>query len=113
MGGGEPPATGEWSALLAEEVIRVRKLARACVPDEPGVYLWRSDGAVVYVGTASSLRGRLWSKHLGRGVSPVGGGVQDAALFGGEAPGGRAARLYPKYEEKKLDFSEPVAACTD
>ncbi|UIP59539.1 hypothetical protein DSM26151_24500 [Agromyces marinus] len=39
------------------------------MPIEPGVYLWRRDGEVNYVGTATSLRGRVWRKHLGRGVS--------------------------------------------
>lgn len=76
VGGGGPPATGEWGALLAEEVVLVRDLVRADVPDDPGVYLWRRDGAVVYVGTASSLRGRLWSKHLGRGVSLAGSSLR-------------------------------------
>jgi hypothetical protein len=65
----EPPATGEWGALLTLPTRPVRDLARADVPEEPGVYLWRRSGAVVYVGTASNLRTRLWGKHLGGGVS--------------------------------------------
>jgi len=52
----------------------VRELARAQVPDEPGVYLWRHDGQAVYVGMATSLRGRAWSKHLGAGLSLSGHG---------------------------------------
>jgi hypothetical protein len=66
---GLPPLTGEWAALLSAPTIPVRELARAQVPDEPGVYLWRHDGQPVYVGMATSLRGRAWSKHLGAGVS--------------------------------------------
>ena len=71
---GGPPATGEWGALLSAPTIPVRELARAQVPDEPGVYLWRHDGQAVYVGMATSLRGRAWSKHLGAGLSLSGHG---------------------------------------
>lgn len=55
---GEPPSAGEWVALLSASTIPVRELERAQVPDEPGVYLWRHEGQAVYVGIASSLRGR-------------------------------------------------------
>jgi len=41
---GGPPTAGEWGALLSAPTIPVRELARAHVPDEPGVYLWRHDG---------------------------------------------------------------------
>lgn len=54
----------------------VHELARAQVPDEPGMYLWRHDGQTVYVGMASSLRGRAWSKHLGRGLSLAGSSLR-------------------------------------
>ena len=76
---GEPPIVGEWGTLLSASTIPVRELARAQVPDEPGVYLWRHEGQAVYVGMATSLRGRAWRKHLGRGLSldpPVGLGRQ-------------------------------------
>jgi hypothetical protein len=44
---------------LAEEVSRV--------PDEPGVYLWKdTDGAVLYVGKAKSLRKRMKQYVLGQ-----------------------------------------------
>ena len=46
------------------------------MPDEPGVYLWRHDGQAVYVGMATSLRGRAWSKHLGAGVSLSGSSLR-------------------------------------
>lgn len=36
----------------------VRELARAQVPDEPGVYLWRHAGHPAYVDMATSLSGR-------------------------------------------------------
>ena len=36
---GGPPTAGEWGALLSAPTIPVRELARAQVPDEPGVYL--------------------------------------------------------------------------
>ncbi len=73
---GEPPTVGEWGALLSAPTIPVRELARAQVPDEPGVYLWRHEGQVVYVGMATSLRGRAWSKHLGRGLSLAGSSLR-------------------------------------
>ena len=60
---GGPPTAGEWGALLSASTIPVRELARAQVPDGPGMYLWRHEGQVVYVGMATSLRGRAWSKH--------------------------------------------------
>ena len=41
---GGPPTAGEWGALLSAPTIPVRELARAQVPDEPGVYLWRHEG---------------------------------------------------------------------
>lgn len=73
---GETPTAGEWGALLSVPPIPVRELARAQVPEEPGVYLWRHDGQAVYVGMARSLRGRAWSKHLGAGVSLSGSSLR-------------------------------------
>ncbi|WP_430648099.1 GIY-YIG nuclease family protein [Agromyces sp. GXS1127] len=61
--------SAEWQALLAAPAVNVASLARTGVPIEPGVYLWRRDGEVRYLGTASSLRRRVWGRHLGRGVS--------------------------------------------
>jgi hypothetical protein len=73
---GGPPTAGEWGALLSAPTIPVRELARAQVPDEPGVCLWRHDGQAVYVGMATRLRGRAWSKHLGAGVSLSGSSLR-------------------------------------
>ena len=73
---GGPPTEGEWGALLSAPTIPVRELARAQLPAEPGVYLWRHDGQAVYVGMATSLRGRAWSKHLGAGVSLSGSSLR-------------------------------------
>lgn len=73
---GGPPTAGEWGALLSAPTIPVRELARAQVPDEPGVYLWRHQGQAVYVGMATSLRGRTWSRHLGAGVSLSGSSLR-------------------------------------
>lgn len=73
---GGPPIAGEWGALLSAPTIPVRELERAQVPDEPGVYLWRHDGQAVYVGMATSLRGRTLSKHLGAGVSLSGSSLR-------------------------------------
>lgn len=71
-----PPTTGEWGALLSQPAREVRHLERALVPVQPGVYLWRRRGVAVYVGTASSLQGRLWSKHLGAGLSLAGSSLR-------------------------------------
>ena len=46
------------------------------MPAQPGVYLWRRDGTPMYVGTASNLSGRLWSKHLGAGLSLAGSSLR-------------------------------------
>ena len=46
------------------------------MPDEPGVYFWWRDGKAVYVGMATSLRGRAWSKHVGVGVSLAGSSLR-------------------------------------
>lgn len=51
-------------------------LVRSDVPEVPGVYLWRREGALSYVGTASNLRGRVWSKHLGAGTSLAGSSLR-------------------------------------
>lgn len=72
----EPPVAGEWASMLREPSRPVRTLERAQVPDLPGVYLWRRSGEVVYVGTASSLRARLWGKHLGAGTSLAGSSLR-------------------------------------
>lgn len=72
----EPPAVGEWAALLAAPTTPARELARVHLPDEPGVYLWRRQGTVVYVGMATSLRSRAWGKHLGAGVSLSGSSLR-------------------------------------
>lgn len=69
MSGPTAELSAEWQVLLASPVVDVAKLTRADVPVEPGVYIWRRDDEVTYVGTASSLRRRVWGKHLGRGVS--------------------------------------------
>ena len=61
--------SAEWQALLAVPDADVASLSRADVPVEPGVYLWRCQGEVHYVGTSSSLLRRVWGKHLGRGGS--------------------------------------------
>ena len=71
-----PPTTGAWGLLLRLPARQVHTLQRAQVPVRPGVYMWRRDGAVIYVGTASSLRGRLWSKHLGGGLSLAGSSLR-------------------------------------
>jgi hypothetical protein len=71
-----PPTAGEWGALLSAPTIPVRELARAQVPDEPGVYLWRKEGQAVYVGMATSLRSRAWGKHLGAGASLAGSSLR-------------------------------------
>jgi len=65
----QPPNTVEWGALLRESSRPVSSLEAAMVPSQPGVYLWRRDGAAVYVGTATDLRRRLWGKHLSAGLS--------------------------------------------
>lgn len=71
-----PPDAGEWQVLLAVPAVRVSDLLRADLPAEPGVYLWCRDGQAVYIGTASSLRGRLWGHHLGVGVSLSGSSLR-------------------------------------
>jgi hypothetical protein len=70
------PTSGEWGALLSAPTFSVHELTRAQVPDEPGVYLWRHESQAVYVGMATSLRGRAWSKHLGAGASLSGSSLR-------------------------------------
>ncbi|MBX3196431.1 MAG: hypothetical protein KF727_15205 [Microbacteriaceae bacterium] len=72
----DPPAAGEWRALLERTTCPVSELARSDVPEQPGVYLWRRDGLVQYVGKATSLRSRLWGSHLGRGVTLSGSSLR-------------------------------------
>ncbi len=74
--GGSPPTVGEWGALLAAPTVPARALVGQDLPAVPGVYLWRHAGQPVYVGMATSLRGRAWSKHLGRGLSLAGSSLR-------------------------------------
>ncbi len=69
---GSPLTAGEWGALLPAPTILVRELARAQVPDEPGVYLWWHEGQTVYVGMAASLRARALEQGLLRRCQPLG-----------------------------------------
>jgi hypothetical protein len=43
-------------------------LVAADLPCKPGVYAWYFDGRAVYVGTVKNLHGRIWKRHMGRGV---------------------------------------------
>ncbi len=72
----QPPTSKEWEDLLAIPTTPVSELARGKLPDAPGVYLWRHDNQVCYVGMATSLRGRVWGKHLGAGVSLSGSSLR-------------------------------------
>lgn len=74
--GGSLPTVGEWAALLAAPTVPVRALSGQDLPAVPGVYLWRHSGQPAYVGMATSLRGRAWSKHLGRGLSLAGSSLR-------------------------------------
>ncbi|WP_342353120.1 GIY-YIG nuclease family protein [Rathayibacter caricis] len=72
----DPPSKEEWAVLLRKPVRPVASLDQKSIPDQPGVYLCRRDGAAVYVGTASNLRARLWGKHLGAGLSLAGSSLR-------------------------------------
>lgn len=72
----DPQLDQAWQELLQAQEHPVRGLVRADVPEGPGVYLWRRNGALSYVGTASNLRGRVWSKHLGVGTSLAGSSLR-------------------------------------
>jgi hypothetical protein len=72
-----PPQLDQaWHELLQAEEHPVRDPVRADVPAVPGVYLWRHDDALSYVGTASNLRGRAWSTHLEGGRSLAGSSLR-------------------------------------
>lgn len=71
-----PQLDQAWHELLQAEEHPVRDLERAEVPTVPGVYLWRHDGALSYVGTASNLRRRIWSAHLAKGLSLAGSSLR-------------------------------------
>lgn len=62
--------------MLAAPTTPVADLAKAHLPPEPGVYLWRREGKAVYIGTTTSLVGRTWKKHLGGGVSLSGSSLR-------------------------------------
>lgn len=44
-------------------------LTRDLIPDLPGVYAWYPAGERMYVGEGGLLRGRIWSKHLGKNAT--------------------------------------------
>lgn len=74
--GSPPPTSGEWGDLLAIPTTPVSELAPVHLPDTPGVYLWRHENQIAYIGKATSLRRRVWSKHLGAGVSLSGSSLR-------------------------------------
>src|SRR6188472_4445975 len=54
-----------WADLHAAARRPARRLTKADVPFEPGVYAWYRNGRAVYVGKADSLVRRVWANHLG------------------------------------------------
>lgn len=64
-----PPGGTIWDEFLALPARSVSALRLADVPTDSGVYLWRHEGRIAYVGKAKSLRKRAWSSHLGGGAS--------------------------------------------
>ncbi|PZE66838.1 hypothetical protein DEJ27_13205 [Curtobacterium sp. MCPF17_018] len=64
-----PPAGEPWDSMLRVQSRPVAQVERSDIPTDPGVYLWRWHGRLAYVGTASSLRTRIWGRHLGGGFS--------------------------------------------
>ena len=73
--GHSEPVGYEWSRLLSAPRRPAGSLLRAELPEGPGVYFWSLASAPEYVGTATSLRKRLWS-HLGGGVSLAGSSLR-------------------------------------
>jgi len=51
--------------LIAAEATVLGDVDRASVPTEPGVYVVRRDGAILYIGKSKNLRVRICSQHLG------------------------------------------------
>lgn len=64
------------NTLLSAPELHAPEPARAHLPDAPGVHLWRRAGELVYVGTATNLRRRVWGKHLGNGLSLAGSSLR-------------------------------------
>jgi hypothetical protein len=58
-----------WRRMDAQPRHHVASLRRGDIPTAPGVYAFYAagDDKASYVGKASSLRTRIWLKHLGRG----------------------------------------------
>jgi excinuclease UvrABC nuclease subunit len=58
--------TRQWSDMDKAIRHRVDELAADGIPISAGVYAWYRSGERQYVGTAASLRDRLWKNHLGQ-----------------------------------------------
>lgn len=52
------------------------KLKATDIPDAPGVYAWFRNQSRMYVGTAASLRTRIFKNHLGKGNSLKGSALR-------------------------------------
>jgi hypothetical protein len=59
----------DWATINARPRAAVAALRQEDIPSQPGVYAFYRDGAPIYVGKAASLRARVWTNHLRRGVS--------------------------------------------
>ena len=59
----------DWATMDARPRRLSASVREADIPGDPGVYAFYRDGHRLYVGKATSLRGRLWDCHLRRGVS--------------------------------------------
>lgn len=57
-----------WAEMDAQPRRSMATLVCDDIPESPGVYALYRGGDAMYVGKADSLRQRVWSNHLGRGI---------------------------------------------
>lgn len=65
-----------WDSFLAAGRVAASSLTAVTLPESPGVYVWLLEGNPQYVGMATSLRQRVWGKHLAGGMSLAGSSLR-------------------------------------
>lgn len=65
-----------WADVEEPPRASAAKLKATDIPEDAGVYAWFRDGTRVYVGTAASLRARVFKDHLGNGKSLKGSALR-------------------------------------
>ena len=65
-----------WTSMGECQRVSLANLTQADIPTSPGVYALYRHNIRIYVGKATSLRGRIWQNHSGRGAVMTGSALR-------------------------------------